>query len=187
MYVAADSIDAETRLAVEAATELANLSGGADEPPVAAVRDVLVGYRYPRAAEATDAEIASTTTLFAPVTALLRRLRFVDLPAAVAGVNEALAGLDVQPSVQAHDGSPLHLHWTDRDAAVGEQVVADMLLALAHTLCDSGLDRFGVCDADDCGRIYFDTTRNRSRRFCSDPRCASRTHTAEHRARLRDE
>lgn len=186
MYVVADSIDAEMRLTVEAAAELANLSGGADQIPATAIREVLADQRYPRAADATAAEITATTELFAPTAALMRQLPFIELPAAVAGLNEALSKLDVHPSVQAHDGAPLHLHWTDREAAVGEQVVADMLLALAHTLCDSGLERFGVCDAEDCERIYFDTTRNRSRRFCSDSRCASRTHTAEYRARRRD-
>ncbi|MEO6571207.1 MAG: CGNR zinc finger domain-containing protein [Ilumatobacteraceae bacterium] len=34
--------------------------------------------------------------------------------------------------------------------------------------------------------MFYDATKNRSRRFCSDPRCASRTHTAAHRARTID-
>ena len=36
-----------------------------------------------------------------------------------------------------------------------------------------------------CDHLFYDATRNGSRRFCSDPRCASRTHTADHRARQR--
>ncbi|MGL4297698.1 MAG: CGNR zinc finger domain-containing protein, partial [Candidatus Neomicrothrix subdominans] len=48
-----------------------------------------------------------------------------------------------------------------------------------------GTARFGQCDASGCDWLFYDATRNRSRRFCSDPRCASRTHTADHRARRR--
>ena len=67
-----------------------------------------------------------------------------------------------------------------------DQVMADFLMALANELCDNGTKRFGRCAADDCDRLFYDTSRNGSRRFCSDPRCASRTHTADHRKRKQD-
>jgi len=85
----------------------------------------------------------------------------------------------------AHDGAGPHLHWTPTTATFDQQVVADVLMALAHELCDNGTNRFGRCAASGCDDLFYDGTRNRSRRFCDDPKCASRTHTAQHRARRR--
>ena len=85
-----------------------------------------------------------------------------------------------------HDGAPLHIHWTPSTATFDDQVIADILMALAQEVCDHGTTRFGRCAATDCDHLYYDATRNGSRRFCSDPRCASRTHTADHRARRRN-
>jgi len=70
-------------------------------------------------------------------------------------------------------------------ASFDDQVIADMLMAICFDVCEHGTTRFGVCAAADCEHLFYDATRNGSRRFCSDPRCASRTHTAEHRARRR--
>src|SRR6056297_2297630 len=104
---------------------------------------------------------------------------------AVHWVNRELGSVSIAPSLTAHDGAALHLHWTPGGATFDDQVMADVLMALAQELADGGTGRFGRCAAADCERLFYDATRNRSRRFCSDPRCASRTHTADHRARQR--
>jgi predicted RNA-binding Zn ribbon-like protein len=49
---------------------------------------------------------------------------------------------------------------------------------------DLGADRFGTCTAAGCTDVFLDTTRNRSRRFCSE-RCATRSHVAALRSRRR--
>jgi predicted RNA-binding Zn ribbon-like protein len=180
MHVGADSLESEMRLAVEAMVELANAA-----PEPAAVREILVEHRYSGAEEATDDDLRRLIEVFRPVAALARELPGLSLDAAVARANELLATREVRPSVQSHDGAPLHIHWTAATAPFPDQVVTDVVMALTQTLCDTGVDRFGTCGADDCGALFFDTTRNHSRRFCSDPKCASRTHTAEHRARAR--
>jgi predicted RNA-binding Zn ribbon-like protein len=103
----------------------------------------------------------------------------------VAWINTQLAGIHITPSLTDHDGADLHIHWTPAAATFDDQVVADFLMALAQELCDHGTGRFGTCAASDCEHLFYDVTRNGSRRFCADPRCASRTHTAEHRSRQR--
>ena len=103
----------------------------------------------------------------------------------VAWINAQLAGIHITPSLTAHDGADLHIHWTPTSATFDDQVVADFLMALAQEICDHGTSRFGTCAASDCEHLFYDVTRNGSRRFCADPRCASRTHTADHRARRR--
>ncbi len=42
-----------------------------------------------------------------------------------------------------------------------------------------------ACDADDCGLLYFDTSRAGTRRWCSMQRCGNRHKVRQHRARQR--
>jgi hypothetical protein len=182
MYVTTDSVDTEVRMAIEAAVELANAlaDGGGRER----TREILVEHQYFGSTSASDREVDDVEGRFGAIATLIHAFPDAELSAAVAGLNETLAAYRVAPSVQEHDGSPLHIHWTDPRSRFDDHVIVDVLMALAQTICDSGLERFGTCAASDCERVFFDSTKNMSRRFCSDPRCASRTHTAAHRARL---
>ena len=89
-------------------------------------------------------------------------------------------------------GDAIHIRDTVRGEphrffdAQGVDELVSISMALAQELCDNGTIRFGRCGAADCDQLFYDGTRNRSRRFCADPRCASRTHTADHRARQRN-
>ena len=189
VHVRADSIDDEIRLTVDAAVELANISGGEplpehdDLPKLERLRSVLVEYEFLRARRVTDAELGALADRLVSVGRLVRSLPDIDLPAAVEAVNAHLEAAAIAPSLSAHDGFALHIHWTGPSTPFAHQVAVDLLMALAQTLCDHGTMRFGRCAADDCTRVFHDTTKNHSRRFCTDPRCASRTHTAAHRAR----
>lgn len=180
MYVHATCAGDELRLTMDAGMELANaLADGSD------VRSVLVAHGFSRAPAASDAEVAEVTRRFSQVGAIIDTLPDAALADAVAAVNAVLSAYPLAPALVAHDDAPLHIHWTSAAASFGIQVVADVLMALAQTLCEHGTDRFGRCAADGCERLFFDATKNHSRRFCSDQRSASRTHTAQHRARLR--
>ena len=173
----------EYRLTLEAAIEL--LNGLHDE--TADVRDTLHRRGFTRASNASAASIARLARRLADLRPLFDELPDLDPTAATARVNEELTEVDISPSVVAHDGLGPHLHWTPTTATFDEQVLADVLMALAHELCDNGTARFGHCAADTCEDLFYDATRNRSRRFCDDPKCASRTHTAHHRARRRND
>ena len=189
MHVNADSLDAEVRLTVDAATELANVMAGEALPDVehldrsAQLRRVLSDHDFVRAGGATEAEMSALADRMLSIARLIRTLPGAALADAVDAVNAELEAAAIAPSLSAHDGFPLHIHWTAPSTPFAHQVAVDLLMAVAQTLCDHGTERFGRCAADDCDRVFFDTTKNRSRRFCTDPRCASRTHTAAHRAR----
>jgi predicted RNA-binding Zn ribbon-like protein len=189
MHVNADSLDAEVRLTVDAATELANVIGGEPLPDIehldrpSQLRRVLVDHDFRRACDATDAEMSALADRLLSLARLVRSLPGTSLPDAVSAVNAELEAAAIAPSLSAHDGFPLHIHWTAPNTPFAHQVAVDLLMAIAQTLCDDGTERFGRCAADDCARVFYDATKNRSRRFCTDPRCASRTHTAAHRAR----
>jgi predicted RNA-binding Zn ribbon-like protein len=85
------------------------------------------------------------------------------------------------PRATNHDGA-LHLHYSADDAPLVEQLGATVSMAMANVICRYGRERLGICAAADCGDVYVDTSRNRSRRYCSET-CASRTTVSAYRAR----
>ncbi|MFT7474042.1 MAG: putative RNA-binding Zn ribbon-like protein [Verrucomicrobiales bacterium] len=175
----ASSTESEIRLTLEAMVELANaISSGALD-----AREKLVEAGFSRANAASQASVDRLTARLGGLMALFTALPELDDETASTWVNEELTELPIAPSIQNHDGVGPHIHWTPSTARFDDQVIADFLMALAQEVCDSGTIRFGRCAAHDCEDLFYDGTRNRSRRFCNDPRCASRTHTADHRAR----
>jgi hypothetical protein len=189
VYVRTDSIEGEIQVTVDAAIELCNAVSG--EPhadlealdPLEQLRSVLVDREFLRAKGVDQDALGALADRLASIARLVRALPDVELADAVGTVNAQLEAAAIAPALSAHDGFPLHIHWTSPSTPFAHQVAVDLLMAIAQTLCDHGTDRFGRCGADGCERVFFDVTKNRSRRFCSDPRCASRTHTAAHRAR----
>ena len=173
------TLQSEIRATLEVTFELANglTSGEVDS------RAVLADAGFSRAAEASEAAFARLEDRLTDLLPLLSQLPDLDSMSAARRINEQLTELPIAPSVASHDGVGPHLHWTASTATFDDQVIADVLMALALELCDNGTTRFGRCGASDCDDLFYDATRNHSKRFCADPRCASRTHTADHRAR----
>lgn len=182
VYVASGH-DTEIRLTLEAMVDLVNALDDGIAPT--GIRELLHRHAFTRAAGASEAAIARTHDALAAMAPVLRTLPEREPAPIVDWVNGQLAAIDITPSLTAHDDTGLHIHWTPAGAMFDRQVVADILMALAQNLCDHGTTRFGRCAATDCDHLFYDATRNGSRRFCSDPRCASRTHTADHRKRQR--
>ena len=153
------------------------------EPP----RQILANNGFSRAKEASEASVQRLGRRIEELAPFVRAMAECSVEEAAARVSEELTEIPITPSIVDHGGIGPHIHWTPTTARFDDQVMADLLMALAQELCDNGTIRFGRCAADSCDRMYYDATRNRSKRFCSDPRCASRTHTADHRARQRGE
>ncbi|MGI9623698.1 MAG: CGNR zinc finger domain-containing protein [Acidimicrobiales bacterium] len=173
------TLQSEIRATLEVTFELANglVSGDLDS------RRSLADAGFSRATEASEAAFRRLEGRVDDLLPLLQKLPDLEPMAASRTINEQLTELPIMPSIVEHDGAPAHIHWTPATARFDDQVMADILMALAQEICDNGTTRFGRCDAADCEQLFYDNTRNRSRRFCADPRCASRTHTADHRQR----
>ena len=184
MYVTSGH-DTEIRLTLEAMVELVNALSDAQRGDAADVRGVLHEHGFTRAQGASAASIRRVESQMSHMIDTLAALATAAPDPTARWISAQLAILHITPSLTAHDGAGLHIHWTPITAAFDEQVIADILMALAQEICDHGTERFGTCAAGDCDHLFYDATRNGSRRFCSDPRCASRTHTADHRARRR--
>ncbi len=182
MYLAS-ATQSEIRATLEVAMDALNQlnDGGPD------LRTLLSESGFGRAPQASEASLGRLASRMRTLSPLFNRLPDPDLDPAEAAtmVNEELTELPISPSITKHDDVGPHIHWTPTTARFDDQVMSDVLMALAQELCDNGTDRFGRCGAADCSHLFYDSTRNNSRRFCSDPRCASRTHTADFRARRR--
>jgi predicted RNA-binding Zn ribbon-like protein len=98
-------------------------------------------------------------------------------------LNELLALARPRPYATDHDGD-LHLHFARPDAPALEQLTTTVAMGLAQVVAQHGWQRLGVCSAEGCEDVYVDTSRNASRRYCSNT-CASRSTVAAYRARRR--
>jgi len=74
------------------------------------------------------------------------------------------------------------LHHHAVDAALVPMWTAICAEGLARMIGAGYSNRFHTCDANDCDCVFFDTSRNGSRRFCS-TMCQNRTKTAAFRRR----
>ena len=98
-------------------------------------------------------------------------------------VNGMLTRTGARPMLDRHDGQPWHLHFHAADETLVNGWAAGCATGLAVVLGSELYDRLGVCTAPRCDRVYVDTSRNGTRRYCSTS-CQNRVKTAAFRARL---
>lgn len=119
--------------------------------------------------------------------AVATRLRAVfeaeSADAAAVLVNAMLRDTGAHPVLQRHDGEPWHLHFHASDETLVSGWAAGCATGLAVMVGSEFYDRLGVCTAPRCDRVYVDTSRNGTRRYCS-ASCQSRAKTAAFRARV---
>ncbi len=101
---------------------------------------------------------------------------------AAAQVNGLLAATGARPMLDKHDGEPWHLHFHGATDSLTTGWAAGCATGLAVVLGSDLYGRLGVCTADRCDRVYVDTSRNGTRRFCSTA-CQNRVKAAAFRAR----
>ena len=131
----------------------------------------------------TSLDLTATETRKAEETADLVRAVAVarSQPDVLARLNELLALARPRPYATDHDGE-LHLHYARQEAPALEQLTTTVAMGLSQVVVQHGWQRLGVCSAEGCDDVYVDTSRNASRRYCSNT-CASRSTVAAYRAR----
>lgn len=118
--------------------------------------------------------------------AQLRSVFHRDDDADAAGLlNAILSEVHATPRVSVHDDVPPHLHFEPLSSGPGPWLAAITAMGLSVVLVDHGSRRLGVCSSVTCGHVFIDTSRNRSRRYCSDT-CATRENVAAYRRRQKD-
>ncbi len=99
-------------------------------------------------------------------------------------VNRLLETYGATPRLSTHSGAP-HLHFEPIETSIVCWLGAITAMGLASVIVEHGVDRFGVCDSGTCIDVYIDTSRNRSRRHCSNT-CSTREAVAAYRKRQTD-
>ncbi|EWC58190.1 hypothetical protein UO65_6515 [Actinokineospora spheciospongiae] len=107
-----------------------------------------------------------------------------DGDAVLAGVNRLLTEHPPQPRLSGHSGD-WHIHVASPDAPPATEVAAAAAWGVAQGVVRHETERWGACDAADCGNYFLDLSTNRAKRFCS-ARCANRVHVAAFRSRQQD-
>lgn len=105
-----------------------------------------------------------------------------DLARAAATINMLLARTGARPQLDPQPGGGWHVHFHGTNDTLATGWAAGCSTGLALALGSNLAGRLGLCDADRCDRVYVDTSKNSSRRFCSTT-CQNRTKAAAHRAR----
>jgi predicted RNA-binding Zn ribbon-like protein len=131
----------------------------------------------------TEADAAQFADVAGRLRAVFESVAAGDIDDGAHRVNELLSGTGAHPVLERHDGEPWHVHFH----AAGERSSADGWAAgcatgLAIVLGGEHWDRLGVCTAPRCDRVYVDTSRNGSKRFCSTA-CQNRVKSAAFRER----
>ena len=166
--------------AVELAIDLANTDR--DDPQWV---QTFLGSHHEWFTEGTDLVLADQDAVqVAQASGLVRNVALADSePAVMDRLNALLALASPRPYATDHDGE-LHLHYARPDAGAVEQLTTTVAMGLSQVVVQHGWQRLGVCSAEGCGNVYVDTSRNASRRYCSNT-CASRSSVAAYRARQR--
>ena len=122
--------------------------------------------------------------------ALARRLRAVfddlragNVDAAAGHLNDLLARHPAHPHLAKEQGRwRLHHHPVETSlAAMWAAICAD---GLARAIGRGEEHRLGTCAGSDCDRVFYDSSKNGSRRFCSTT-CQNRVKTAAFRRRAK--
>jgi predicted RNA-binding Zn ribbon-like protein len=120
--------------------------------------------------------------------ALARRLRRVfeqldaaDVDSAAVEINRMLELHPAHPHLAKEDGV-WRLHHHPGDAELVPMYTSICAEGLARMISGGYASRFGVCEADGCDTVFFDNSKNATRRFCS-VTCQNRVKTAAFRTR----
>jgi predicted RNA-binding Zn ribbon-like protein len=149
--------------------------------PAAATRALRAG-RRPGSRELTLPEARELRGFAMAFRAVFVAVASGDVDSAARQVNELIAATGAHPWLDRHDGEPWHLHFHGTDDSLAVGWAAGCATGLAVVLGSDLHGRIGVCTAPRCDRVYVDTSRNGTRRFCSTT-CQNRVKAAAFRAR----
>ena len=138
--------------------------------------------RSPRPRPVSGAEADELASVAAELRRVFEAVTERDVDRAATGVNELLARTGAHPYLERHDGQAWHLHYHGAEDTLATGWAAGCAAGLAVVLGGPEWGRLGVCTAPRCDRVYVDTSRNGTRRFCSTT-CQNRVKAAVFRER----
>jgi len=152
-----------------------------DEPEW--VTDFVRKWHYDRAGEFDDRAHERLADLRSTLRELLEEIIEKGAPGKhhVDWMNRVMAGAPMTWSLDAAGTDyslkliPVHADW--------DWVCADIVASLGRLLADEELDRIKMCSNPDCRCVFFDESRNKSRRWCNNEICGNLMRVRRHRSR----
>jgi len=170
--------------AVTAAAELINTGRSAGGDGLRTVADVTsFGRRYGMGGRAREGDVPALRAYRSRLDAIVTVGEAGDGPAAVRMINALLAETGAIPQIVSHDGRGPHIHVSRAAAPMADRLAAHLAMGLAELLVAGESGRLRTCASPDCSDVFFDESRNRSRRYCDSRTCGNRLHVAAYRAR----
>lgn len=160
--------DAGVLVAVDLVNELARCELGTQTARVRArpILSRILAVDPPSVAQLRESDGPGFMALARSLGQVFQDLHERDVDAAAARLNHLLAKHPAHPHLAKEQGR-WRLHHHPTDMALVPMWTAICAEALARMLGVGHADRFGTCEAPDCERVYFDVSKNASRRFCS--------------------
>ena len=182
--------NSHTDIVVRMAVALVNLLTDGEErgrkyvPPAVAERAARLNALFEAVGSrtvVTEAEAEAFGGVAAQLRGVFTAVAAGDIDDAAHRVNGMLRATGAHPSLERHDGEAWHIHFhaADEHSRVNGWA-AGCATGLAIVLGGEYYDRLGVCTAPHCDRVYVDTSRNGSKRFCSTA-CQNRVKAAAFR------
>lgn len=169
---------AELVRTLEFIAEVCNRRRTGELETATSLRAICAQWRFPGASAATKADAEATWAHLRTIEAMWDADR--DQIAEMA--NRLFRRCDARPHLVRHDGFDWHLHGLPAGAPIADAIAVDSAMGLADLVRVDDTERLKRCGDERCERMFFDLSRNRSRRFCSTT-CQSRTNVAAFRAR----
>nr|WP_241429370.1 CGNR zinc finger domain-containing protein [Agrococcus sp. ARC_14] len=135
-------------------------------------------WRFPGASTITKADADATWAHVRTIETMWD----ADRDTAAVMANRVFRECDARPHLVRHDGLDWHLHGLPAGAPIADAIAVDAAMAFVDLVRVDDTARCKRCGDARCERMFFDLSRNRSRRFCSTT-CQSRTNVAAFRAR----
>ena len=147
--------------------------------PAAAKRLAAYARRHPQqAAAALGRAIELREALYGVVSAL--DARRAPVPAALDTIARDVAAAYTNGRLVLHEG---RLHWASGGEEDLDRVRLEVARAIGRLVTSSRLAKVRLCAAADCGWLFLDDTKNRSRRWCDMKICGNREKLRRFRAR----
>ena len=137
----------------------------------------------PSVAKLRPGDVPRFVALARALRQIFEDLRRRDVDAAARRLNDLLSQHPAHPHLAKEQGR-WRMHHHPMDVALVPMWSSICAEAMARMVGAGHADRFGTCEAPGCGRVYFDLSKNASRRFCS-VACQNRVKAAAFRSRNR--
>ena len=82
-------------------------------------------------------------------------------------LNALLTRHPIHQELISHDSQQWHIHLVESGSAA-DRHAAGAIAGLTGLVTASGTDRFGICEAEGCGRAFIGTGTSAGKRYCSD-------------------